>query len=95
MSAANFAKNCRAGAHGPSSHGLQSACQWRRIVAAAVDSALPRLRRRGARPGSVEAEATRVLGTFLRDVMKLNLGKTKFPAFRSRRNRLQPTGGRL
>jgi xylulose-5-phosphate/fructose-6-phosphate phosphoketolase len=26
-------------------------------------------------PGSVEAEATRVLGTFLRDVMKLNLNK--------------------
>lgn len=32
-------------------------------------------------PGSVKAEATRVLGTFLRDVMKLNLGKQNFRLF--------------
>ena len=32
-------------------------------------------------PGSVRAEATRVLGTFLRDVMKLNLGKQNFRLF--------------
>ena len=37
----------RAGADRPSSHGLQSARQWRRIAAAAVDAALPRLRRGG------------------------------------------------
>jgi xylulose-5-phosphate/fructose-6-phosphate phosphoketolase len=32
-------------------------------------------------PGSIKAEATRVLGTFLRDVMKLNLGKQIFRLF--------------
>nr|MDP2192011.1 phosphoketolase family protein [Rhodoferax sp.] len=32
-------------------------------------------------PGSVEAEATRVLGKFLRDVMKLNLAKSNFRIF--------------
>ncbi len=33
------------------------------------------------KPGCVEAEATRVLGKFLRDVMKLNLGKQNFRLF--------------
>jgi xylulose-5-phosphate/fructose-6-phosphate phosphoketolase len=33
------------------------------------------------KPGSIKAEATRVLGTFLRDVMKLNLGKQNFRLF--------------
>ena len=33
------------------------------------------------KPGSVEAEATRVLGTFLRDVMKLNIDKKNFRLF--------------
>ena len=32
-------------------------------------------------PGSVEAEATRVLGKFLRDVMKLNLDRSNFRIF--------------
>jgi xylulose-5-phosphate/fructose-6-phosphate phosphoketolase len=32
-------------------------------------------------PGGVEAESTRVLGTFLRDVMKLNLDKSNFRLF--------------
>jgi xylulose-5-phosphate/fructose-6-phosphate phosphoketolase len=32
-------------------------------------------------PGGVEAEATRVLGTFLRDVMKLNLDRENFRLF--------------
>jgi xylulose-5-phosphate/fructose-6-phosphate phosphoketolase len=32
-------------------------------------------------PGSIQAEATRVLGTFLRDVMKLNLGARNFRLF--------------
>jgi xylulose-5-phosphate/fructose-6-phosphate phosphoketolase len=32
-------------------------------------------------PGSVTAESTRVLGAFLRDVMKLNLGKQNFRLF--------------
>ncbi|MGQ0618646.1 MAG: phosphoketolase family protein [Panacagrimonas sp.] len=34
-----------------------------------------------SRPGGVKAEATRVLGTFLRDVMKLNLDKQNFRVF--------------
>ena len=33
------------------------------------------------KPGTVRAEATRVLGGFLRDVMKLNLGKRNFRLF--------------
>src|SRR6202042_3878000 len=33
------------------------------------------------KPGSVEAESTRVLGKFLRDVMKLNLDKKNFRLF--------------
>ena len=33
------------------------------------------------KPGGVEAEATRVLGTFLRDVMKLNIDKKNFRLF--------------
>jgi len=32
-------------------------------------------------PGTVEAEATRVLGSFLRDIMKLNLSKQNFRIF--------------
>ena len=34
-----------------------------------------------AAPGTVQAEATRILGPFLRDVMKLNLGKQNFRLF--------------
>jgi xylulose-5-phosphate/fructose-6-phosphate phosphoketolase len=33
------------------------------------------------KPGNVEAEATRVMGTFLRDVMKLNLDRCNFRIF--------------
>jgi xylulose-5-phosphate/fructose-6-phosphate phosphoketolase len=33
------------------------------------------------RPGGVQAEATRVLGSYLRDLMKLNLGKQNFRLF--------------
>ena len=32
-------------------------------------------------PGAIEAESTRVMGTFLRDVMKLNLGSANFRVF--------------
>ena len=46
-------------------------------------------------PGSVEAESTRVLGSFLRDVMKLNLDKQKFPTVRPGRDRVEPAGSRL
>ena len=37
-----------------------------------------------AAPGAITAESTRVLGTFLRDVMKLNLAQQNFRLFRSR-----------
>lgn len=43
-------------------------------------------------PGSIKAEATQILGTFLRDVMKLNLGKKNFRLFgpdETASNRLQ------
>jgi len=46
-------------------------------------------------PGSVEAEDTRVLGGFLRDVMKLNQDQRKLPSLRPRRNRIQPSSGRF
>ena len=43
---------------------------------------LPRLRRRGAEPRRGDsAEATRVQGQFLRDVMKLNLDQQNFRLF--------------
>ena len=35
-------------------------------------------------PGAVEAGDTRVLGKFLRDVIKLNAGAAEFPHLRSR-----------
>ena len=43
-------------------------------------------------PGRVEAEATRVMGQFLRDVMKMNAGAAELSHFRSGRNHLQPPG---
>ena len=46
-------------------------------------------------PGSVKAEATRVLGTFLRDVMKLNLEQAELSALRPGRDRVEPAGSRL
>ena len=50
----------------------------------AVDSA--------ERRAATTAEATRVLGKFLRDVMKLNLRRKQFPRLRPGRNRLEPAG---
>ena len=55
---------------------------------------LPRLRgRRAERPGTGAVEATRVLGTFLRDVMAENEG-AQLPRLRSRREQLEPAPGR-
>ena len=72
----------RACADRPSPHGLQPARQWRRVAAAAVAAALPRLRREPCRsPAASRRKPTRVLGTFLRDVMKLNLAKQNFRLF--------------
>jgi len=46
-----------------------------------VDAAFPHLCRRSSAPGAVRAEATRVLGKFLRDVMSLNRDKQDFRVF--------------
>ena len=44
-------------------------------------------------PGAVMSEATRVQGTFLRDVMKLNLAQRELPRLQPRREQLQPLAG--
>ena len=41
-------------------------------------------------PGRVDAEDTRVLGRFLRDVIAANQDAAEFPPVRARRNRLEP-----
>ncbi len=46
-------------------------------------------------PGSVAAEATRVQGKFIRDVMKLNLQVTQLPHLQPRRKCLEPLGRRV
>jgi xylulose-5-phosphate/fructose-6-phosphate phosphoketolase len=45
-----------------------------------------------ANPGTVRAEATRVLGTFLRDVMEFNFGAKNFRLFGPGRNGIEPAG---
>ena len=62
-----------AGAGGRPPHGRQPARQWRPAAARPRPAGLPRLRRRrSSSPAPTEAEATRVLGGFLRDVMQRN-----------------------
>ena len=46
-------------------------------------------------PGAVDAEATRVMGDFLRDVMKLNCDAAQLPRLRPGRDQLQPLAGRV
>lgn len=46
-----------------------------------------------AHPGESRAEATRVMGAFLREVMKANLDSCNFPRLRPRRDRLEPAAG--
>ena len=41
-------------------------------------------------PGEPVAEATRVLGQYLRDVFRLNAGRARLPAVRPRRDRVEP-----
>ena len=43
-------------------------------------------------PGAPQAEATRIVGVFLRDVMKLNATNRNFSSYWSRRNIIQPPG---
>ena len=45
-------------------------------------------------PGGVKAEATRVMGVFLRDVMKLQCRRQQFPRFRSGRDQFQSARAR-
>ena len=46
-------------------------------------------------PGATDAEATRVLGGLLRDVMRDNAAAPQLPPLRARRDRLQPARRRL
>ena len=70
-----------AGASGNPPHERQPARQRRPAVARTEAAGLPRLRGQGHGPGAVIAETTRVMGTFLRDVMKLNLESKNFRLF--------------
>ena len=45
-------------------------------------------------PGAATAESTRLMGAFLRDVMKLNMEFEKLPAVQPGREQLQPLAGR-
>ena len=86
------ARGARAG--GPTSHERQPARERRHAAARAAASRLPRLRgRRSSSPARVEAEATRVQGAFMRDVMKLNL-REQLPHLQSRRAHLESLGRR-
>jgi phosphoketolase len=44
-------------------------------------------------PGSTDAEATRVMGRFLRDVMKLNLQSKNFRLFSPDEKQFEPLAG--
>ena len=62
----------RAGARGRAADGREPARQRRPAARGPAPARLPRLRRRGAGAGDATSEATRVLGGFLRDVMRAN-----------------------
>jgi phosphoketolase len=66
---------------GEPAHERQPARQRRAAAARPEAAGLPRLRRRGPSPRRRQAEATRVMGKFLRDVMKLNLEARNFRLF--------------
>ena len=59
----------------------EPAYQWRPAAERPADAGLPRLCGRGAGPGAVNAEATREMGRFLRDIMKLNMEARNFRLF--------------
>ena len=46
-------------------------------------------------PGEVEAQDMYVLGTYVRDVMKLNMDVAQLPHLRTRRDGVQPFAGRV
>ena len=51
------------------------------LLAAAAHAGLPRFRDRSETPGEPTAEATRILGKYLREVMKCNLESKNFRVF--------------
>jgi phosphoketolase len=59
----------------------ESARQWRSALARPKAPGLPRYAVNVAAPGAATAEATRVMGEFLRDVRKLNLDSRNFRLF--------------
>ena len=80
----------RARAHRPAAHGVESARQWRCAAAAAGDAALRDHAVAVAAPGSVEGEATRVLGALpaRRDEAQPRVGQ--LPPLRPGRDRVEP-----
>ena len=76
------ARAARTCAQGPAPHGRQSAGQRRPVAAAiCVCRTFAPMRSKFEQPGVVLAEATRVMGDFLRDVMKLNMDARNFRVF--------------
>ena len=74
----------RAGAQGRAAHGRQSARQRRSAVAGPAPARFPHLRRRVfPSPARDVAEATRVLGNMLRDVLTLNDAVPQLPRLRT------------
>ena len=77
-------------------HERQSACQWRH--ADALDLDLPDIADYAVeigKPGERDAEATSVMGEFLRDVLTASAGATEFPRVRPRRDGFQPARARV
>ena len=85
----------RARARRATPHERQPARQRRAPAARPAAARLPRRTPSTApEPGATVAEATRVMGTFLRDVMKHNLEQQQFPPVQPRREQLEPLAGR-
>ena len=75
------ARAARARSSRQASHGRQPARQRRHFPAQSAVARFPRVRGRVKRPGATSAEATRVQGAYIRDVMKLNLETRNFRVF--------------
>ena len=81
---------------GDAAHGRQPARQRRPAAAATCSCRTSATTRSTCRsPAPSMAEATRVLGDFLRDVMKLNLDAAQLPRLRPGRDRVEPAGRAL
>ncbi len=75
------ARDRRARAQGDAADERQPARQWRRAAARPAPARFPRLRRATPTPGAANAEATREMGRFLAEVMRLNLDQRNFRLF--------------